>query len=90
VWAGPAGTELVLAEPCQRCANQADRLLALYGGRGRHAVRLVRVGSRSMPPTVPRHRVSGFATRGLVYLLIAIAAFLLVTLINSQLDHGLS
>jgi hypothetical protein len=85
VWAGPDRTELVLAEPCERCASQADGLLELYGGRGRHAVRLVQVGPPCMPPTAPRHRVSGFATRGLVYLLIAIVAFLLVTLISSQL-----
>jgi hypothetical protein len=84
VWAGPDGRELVLAEPCTRCASQADGLLELYGGRGRHAVRLVQAGHR-IPLTVPRHRASGFATRGLVYLLIAIAAFLLVTLISSQL-----
>jgi hypothetical protein len=84
VWVGPDGTELVLAEPCERCASQADGLLALYGGRGRHAVRLVQAGPR-IPFTVPRHRVSRFATRGLVYLLIAIGAFLLVTLISSQL-----
>jgi hypothetical protein len=88
VWAGPDGTELVLAEPCQRCASQADGLLARYGGRGRHAVRLVQAGPPCTPLTAPRHRVSGFATRGLVYLLIAIAAFLLVTLISSQLATG--
>jgi hypothetical protein len=88
VWAGPDGTELVLAEPCTRCASQADGLLALYGGRGRHAIRVMQVGPPCMPLTVPRHRVSSFATRGLVYLLIAIAAFLLVTLISSQLASG--
>jgi hypothetical protein len=38
-----------------------------------------------MQLAVPHHRVSGFATRGLAYLLIAVAAFLLVTLISSQL-----
>lgn len=84
MWAGPDGTEFVLAEPCTRCASQADGLLELYGGRGRRAVRLVQVAPH-VPLTVPRDRVSGFATRGLVYLLIAIAAFLLVTLISSQL-----
>jgi hypothetical protein len=84
VWAGPDRTELVLAEPCTRCASQGGGLLELYGGRGRHAVRLVQVGPR-IPFTVPRHRVSRFATRGLAYLLIAVAAFLLVTLISSQL-----
>jgi hypothetical protein len=84
VWAGPDGTELVLAEPCQRCASQAGGLLELYGGRGRHAVRLVQAGNR-IQLTVPRHRVSGFATRAFVYLLIALAAFVLVTLISSQL-----
>jgi hypothetical protein len=84
VWAGPGGSELVLAEPCAHCASQAEGLLELYGGRGRHAVRLAQVGPR-IPLTVPRHRVSGLATRGLVYFLIAIAAFLLVTLISSRL-----
>jgi hypothetical protein len=84
VWAGHDGTELVLAEPCKRCASQADDLLELYGGRGRHAVKLVQVGHRTSL-TGPRHRDSGFATRGLAYLLIAVAAFLLVTLISSQL-----
>lgn len=84
MWAGPDGTELLLAEPCQRCASQAEGLVELYGGRGRHAVRLVQAGN-CIPLTVPRHRVSGFATRALVYLLIAVSAFVLVTLIGSQL-----
>jgi hypothetical protein len=88
VWASPDGTELVLAEPCNRCASQADGLLALYGGRGRHMVRLAQVGPPCTPLTVPRHRVSGFAARGLVYLLVATAAFLVVTLISSQLASG--
>ena len=88
MWAGPDGTELVLAEPCQRCASQADGLLARYGGRGRHAVRLVQVAPPSIQLPVQHHRVSGFAARGLAYLLVAIAAFVLVTLISSQLASG--
>jgi hypothetical protein len=82
VWGSPVATELVLAELCNHCASHADGLLKLYGGHGRHAIRLVQE-ARSKQPTVPRHRVSGAIARGLLYLLIALAAFLIVTLISS-------
>jgi hypothetical protein len=79
VWNSGPETELVLADLCSRCAADADRLLDLYGGHGRNAIRLTR-----------GRRVAAFhATRAarlahaLVYLLVALAAFVLVTLISS-------
>ena len=84
VWeCGPA-TRLVLAELCRDCARNADPLLELYGGRGREAVSLVREIRASPPPRTARPRLVGYSARGVLYLLIALASFLLVTLVTSR------
>jgi hypothetical protein len=80
VWEHELGG-LVLAELCRRCATQADPLLELYGGRGRDAIRLVQE-IRASPP-LRTGQPHAFA-RGIVYLLIAVASFLLVTLVTSR------
>jgi len=85
VWDRDPATRLVLAELCGDCATLADPLLQLYGGRGREAIRLVQEIRTSPPPRTVQPRVLGFAARGMLYLLIAVAAFLLVTLVTS---HG--
>jgi hypothetical protein len=71
--------ELVLADLCSRCATRAEILLELYGGRGRKSIALVQEARPSARP----HRVVGFVARGALYLLIALAFFLIVTLISS-------
>ena len=84
VWERDPDTRLVLAELCRGCATVADPLLELHGGRGREAIELVRE-IRASPPPRPtvQPRVLGFTARGLLYLLIAIASFVLVTLVTS-------
>jgi hypothetical protein len=83
VWERDAGTRLVLAELCRGCATGADLLLQLYGGRGRETIRLVDEIRVSPPARKAQPRVFGYAVRGIVYVLIAMAAFLLVTLATS-------
>jgi hypothetical protein len=79
VWDLGADSELVLADLCSRCAGDADRLLDHYGGHGRNAIRLTRerraaARHRAQPPRV---------VRVLIYLVVALVAFVLVTLISS-------
>jgi hypothetical protein len=52
----------------------------LYGGSGREAIALV----EEVRPSARPHRVVGFVVRGALYLLIALAFFLIVTLISSS------
>jgi hypothetical protein len=84
VWESDPDTRLVLAELCDDCATRADPLLELYGGRGRDAMRLVQEIRASSPPRTVQPRVLGYTARGIVYLLIAVASFLLVTLVTSR------
>ena len=84
VWESDPATRLVLAELCPHCATFADRLLELYGGCGREAITLVQEIRASPPPRTVQPRVLGYAARGVLYLLIAVASFLLVTLITSR------
>ena len=77
-------TSLVLADLCRGCATFAGPLLELYGGHGRHAIRLVEELSSAPPPRTARLRVLGYSARGIVYLLIGAAFFLLVTLVTSM------
>jgi hypothetical protein len=79
VWESPFPAELVLADLCSRCATSAETLLELYGGRGRESIALV----QEVRPSARAHRVVGFLARGALYLLIALAFFLIVTLISS-------
>ena len=84
VWESDPATRLVLAELCRDCATFADRLLELYGGCGREAITLVQEIRASPPPRTVQPRVLGYAARGVLYLLIAVASFLLVTLVTSR------
>ena len=79
VWKSDPVTELVLAELCSRCAARADSLVEFYGGRGCEAITLV----REVRPSAPPWRVVGFIARGVVYLLIALTFFLIVTVFSS-------
>jgi hypothetical protein len=69
---------------CRDCATFADSLLELYGGRGRDAISLVQEIRASPPPRTVQPRVGGYAARGVLYLLIAVASFVLVTLVTSR------
>jgi hypothetical protein len=78
-WNSGVATELVLADLCNRCAADGDRLLDIYGGRGRNELRITRE-RRVAPAPTARGRTLG---RVLVYLLVALSSFFLVTLISS-------
>jgi hypothetical protein len=79
VWDSGVGSDLVLADLCGRCAADADRLLDLYGGRGREALRISEEKRAARAPAA-RARTLG---RMLVYLLAGVASFVFVTLISS-------
>jgi hypothetical protein len=82
VWDSGLGTELVLAELCSPCAERPGRLLEVYGGRGHDALRVT--GLRTAREAQPEHRVRGIILRGLVYILVAFAAFVVVTSVASR------
>ena len=84
VWESSFAAELVLADLCRDCATFADRLLELYGGCGREAITLVQEIRPSPPPRTVQPRVLGYAARGVLYLVIAVASLLLVTLVTSR------
>jgi hypothetical protein len=73
----------VLADLCRDCATSADSLIERYGGHGREAVRFVQEIAASPPRRRVPPRVLGYGARGAVYLLIAVASFVLVTLVTS-------
>ena len=84
VWDGDPATRLVLAELCRECATDVDPFLELHGGRGRGDIRLVQEIRASPPPRTLQPRVVVYTLRGTLYLLIALASFLLVTLVTSR------
>jgi hypothetical protein len=84
IWERDPATQLVLAELCRDCASSADPLLELHGGRGRDAIRLVQEMRSSPAKRMVQPRALGYTARGILYLLIAVAAFLLVTLLTSR------
>lgn len=84
IWQSALAGDLVLAELCRRCAAQSDLILEMYGGRGRNAIRVAREVRTSTPPAAQRHPALGLIARGVLYLLVALAFFLIVTLISSR------
>jgi hypothetical protein len=72
----------MLAELCERCAGRTDQLLALYGGRDRGAVRL----AQESLPTVQAaaRRAGGVVMRSVIYVLVALTAFIVVTFVASR------
>lgn len=84
VWQTEGGAELVLADLCARCAARADRLLDVYGGRARASMRLAESDAADATAPSLAHRASGMLIRGAVYVLIALAAFFVVTLITAR------
>ena len=84
VWDSGRDGELVLAELCAQCAGQADELVAVFGGRGREAMRLTQRFAASPAARKPVRRVGGVAVRGVVYVLVAVVAFLVVTFLTAR------
>jgi hypothetical protein len=84
VWHTEADGELVLAELCDRCATHADRLLALHGGRGLEAISLRSASTAAAVESGRVRTVGGTLVRGVVYVLIGLAAFVLVTLLTAR------
>jgi hypothetical protein len=84
VWDSGPGGEFVLADLCERCAGEADRLLEMYGGRGRAAMRLTTARLALAAEPARLQQIRGSIVRGLVYVLIALAAFLVVTFLTSR------
>jgi hypothetical protein len=80
MWETAPGGELILADLCERCAFKSD---ALFGGLvgGGTAVRLPR--AEAPRPTVVRG-AAGLVANTIVYVLIALAVFLLVTLVSGR------
>jgi hypothetical protein len=86
VWENALAPGLVLAELCPRCAMRSELLRELHGGRGRNALRLVEeTRAAASAPRTGQLRVLALSARGTLYLLIALASFLLVTIVTS---HG--
>ncbi len=84
VWDSELGGDLVLADLCDRCASQADRLLEMHGGRGRTAVRLTQASPVSVSREAPVQGVGGTILRGLAYVLIAVATFVAFTFVTTR------
>jgi hypothetical protein len=84
LWQTEGGDQLVLADLCARCASHADRLLEVYGGRGRASMRVTGPATTDAIPVALVRRASGVLLRGAVYVLIALVTFFVVTLIISR------
>jgi hypothetical protein len=82
VWDTGLGGDVVLADLCRRCAADGDRLLEAYGGYGRSAMRLTQ--PVAAPQTGLVQRVSAMVVRGVLYALIALAVFFVVTFVTSR------
>ena len=84
VWESPElATELILADLCRRCATAYGSGDDLRSTRP-DAVRLV----QEVRPSAAAPRAVGFIARAAIYLLIAAAFFLIVTLISSYAHAG--
>jgi hypothetical protein len=83
VWHSVGG-DLVLADLCALCARESVRILEMYGGHGRDAVGLVEEVSPVAVERAPVRRVGGMLARGLIYVLIALATFVVVTFVTAR------
>jgi hypothetical protein len=86
VWKGGLGDDLVLADLCGRCAAESNRLLEIYGGRGRDAMRLTQqfAASAAEPAGARLQMLGAMFVRALVYVLIAFATFLVITFVTAR------
>jgi hypothetical protein len=83
IWESGLDGDLVLADLCGPCASQAADLIESYGGHGRNAIRLTQAAPLSPTETTALQRVGDILVRSLLYALIAVAAFVLVTFLSS-------
>jgi hypothetical protein len=83
-WDSGGSGDLVLADLCSPCANKATQLLDSYGGHGRNAIRLTQAAAVSAAETTRLRRAGDILVRNLLYALIALVAFVLVTLLTSR------
>ena len=84
MWDSGRRGDLVLADLCGRCAADPDHLLELYGGRDCNAMRVTQGNPVSAPEPASMQKVGGVVVRGLLYLLIALASFVLFTFVTSR------
>jgi hypothetical protein len=84
MWETETEGELVLAHLCLRCTSNADRLLDVYGGRGRASLRVAGPSREAAMPLRVLRRTTGATVRAAFYVLIALATFFIVTLITTR------
>ena len=84
VWDTGLGDELVLADLCGRCATEAARLRDVYGGHGREAITFVQANRVSAVEAGRAQTVGGILGHGLVYVLIGLGAFVVVSFLTSR------
>jgi hypothetical protein len=85
VWDTGSGTELILAELCRHCATRPEALLETYGAHSHGALRVItRADLVSERETAPARAISGIVLRGIVYVLVALAAFVVVTTLTAR------
>jgi hypothetical protein len=73
-----------VADLCRRCVSQAHRLLEVYGGTGSASLHITHAAEASARPLVFVRRGSGVIARAVLYILIALATFFVVTLIIAR------
>ena len=79
IWDAGYGNELVLAELCRDCAAEPEALLETYDARSHGALRVIRGDLVSEREAAPARPIPGVVLRGLLYVLLALAAFVVVT-----------
>ena len=79
IWDAGSGNELVLAELCRDCAAEPEAVLATYGAHSHGALRVIRADKLPEREAAPAHAIRGMVLRGLLYVLLALAAFVVVT-----------
>jgi hypothetical protein len=84
IWDAGSGDELVLAELCRQCAAHPEAVLEAYGARSHGALRVTRAEAPPEREAAPAHAIRGVVLRGLLYVLLALAAFVVVTAITSH------
>jgi hypothetical protein len=80
VWESAVAGELVLAEICSRCAAKSFGSAHGASTSQPDTLRLV----QAVESSAPAHRVVAFVAHGVLYLVIAVTFFLIVTLISSS------
>jgi len=85
IWAATPDDELILAELCRNCATRPEVVLETYGARSHGALWITPANVVSVRESAPARAIGGVVLRGLIYVLVALAAFVVVTAVTS---HG--